>query len=43
VADSGHADLYFVPFERRHVVSGRILQTLVRLGTASSNARAMTH
>jgi hypothetical protein len=31
VTDSGHTDLHIVPFKRRHVVSGRILQALVRV------------
>ena len=29
VTDSGHADLYLVSFERRHIISSRILQSLV--------------
>src|SRR5262245_9893690 len=31
MTNSGHTDLYLAPFERRHVVSGRILQALVRV------------
>ena len=31
MTDSGHADLYLAPFERRHVVSSRVLQAIVRV------------